>query len=108
MPEPYTEPSASQPARAPHSLRDVLRGLFAVAGLFAGAADALVTAFLGVPRLGWLARRAGEAAARTYRRAAWEAADEDAEIIDDPGNEPGEERQEGGTDGGRTPADTGA
>jgi hypothetical protein len=77
MPEVYTE----RRARTPRSPRAVLRGLAAVAALFAGAADALVSAFLGVPRLGWLAQRAGEAAADEYRRAASGAID--AELIDD-------------------------
>jgi hypothetical protein len=78
MPEVYT----GRRARTPRSPKAVLRGLAAVAALFAGAADALLTAFLGVPRLGWLARRAGETAASEYRRAAWGAVD--AELIDDP------------------------
>ena len=89
MPDVYT----ARPARTPRSPRAVLRGLAAVAALFAGAADALVTAFLGVPRLGWLARRAGEAAADEYRRGAWNLID--AELIDDPGDGPGADHQEG-------------
>jgi hypothetical protein len=89
MPQVYT----GRPARTPRSPRAVLRGLAAVAALFAGAADALVTAFLGVPRLGWLAQRAGEAAASEYRRRAWDAVD--AELIDDPGDRRGSAHQEG-------------
>jgi hypothetical protein len=89
MPEVCTE----RHARTPRSPRDVLRGLAAVAALFAGAADALVSAFLGVPRLGWLARRVGETAAEEYRRRAWNAVD--AEVIDDPGDRPGMAHQEG-------------
>jgi hypothetical protein len=89
MPDVYTE----RRARTPRSPRAVLRGLAAVAALFAGAADALITAALGVPRVGWLARRAGEAAASEYRRGAWDAVD--AEVIDDPGDGPGADQQEG-------------
>ena len=87
MPEVYTE--RERRARTPRSPRAVLRGLAAVAALFAGAADALVSAFLGVPRMGWLARRVGETAASEYRRRAWGAV-ADAEVIDDPGDGPGD------------------
>jgi hypothetical protein len=82
----------------------VMRGLLAVAALFAGAADALVSAWLGLPRLGWVARRVGEAAASEYRRGAFNAID--AEIIDDPGSRPAAERQEGAPDGRYPEADT--
>lgn len=71
-------------AGTPRTPGAVMRGLLAVAALFAGAADALVSAWLGLPRLGWLARRIGEATASEYRRGAFGAID--AEIIDDPGS----------------------
>ena len=92
MPEVYTV-RAERRARTPRSPRGVLRGLAAVAALFAGAADALLSAFLGVPRLGWLARRVGEAAAGEYRRRAWDAVE--AELIDAPGDRPGAAHHEG-------------
>lgn len=78
MPEVYTRRSA----RTPRSARAVLRGLAAVAALFAGAADALVSACLGIPRMGWMAQQVGETAAGEYRRRAYDAVD--AELIDDP------------------------
>jgi hypothetical protein len=80
-------------ARTPRSPWAVLRGLAAVAGLFASAADALVSACLGLPRLGWVARRVGETAASEYRRRAWDA--EDADIIDDPATAGTAAQQEG-------------
>jgi hypothetical protein len=89
MPDVY----AGRRARTPRSPRAILRGLAAVAALFAGAADALVSAFLGVPRLGWVARRVGETAVGEYRRSAWGAVD--AELIDDPGDRRGPAQQEG-------------
>ena len=79
MPEVCT----GRPARNPRSPGAILRGLAAVAALFAGAVDALVTAFLGVPRLGWLAQRVGEMTAEEYRRGAWDVY-ADAEVIADP------------------------
>ena len=93
MPEVYTE--RERRARTPRSPRAVLRGLAAVAALFAGAADSLVSAFLGVPRLGWLAQRAGQEAADAYQRGAWGAID--ADIIDDPAPAGTAAQQEGDT-----------
>jgi hypothetical protein len=89
MPDVYTE----RPAPAPRSARDVLRGLAAVAALFAGAADALVSACLGIPRMGWLAQKVGETAASEYRRRAHNAVD--AELIDDPAPAGTAKQQEG-------------
>ena len=89
MPEVYTK----RPARTPRSPQAVLRGLAAVAALFAGAADALLTAFLGVPRLGWLAQRVCETAAGEYQRRAWNAVE--AEVIDAPGDGPEATHHEG-------------
>jgi hypothetical protein len=83
-------------AAAPRSPRAIARGLAAVAALFLTAADALVTAALGLPRLAWVARRVATACGDEYRRARWGAVDV-TEVI-----EPGPDREdrtppEGGT-----------
>lgn len=75
------------PARTPRNLRAILRGLAAVAGLFLSAADELVSALIGIPRMGWLAGRVAEEASDRYRRAAWAAVD--AELVDDTPDPPG-------------------
>jgi hypothetical protein len=88
-----------QPERpeGPRPPRTVLRGLLAVAALLATAADALVTAVLGVPRLAWLARRVAAACGEEYRRARWGAVDV-IEVIDEPGpQDQAQETQEGST-----------
>jgi hypothetical protein len=89
MPEVYT----GRRTRTPRSPRAVLRGLAGIAALFAGAADALLSALLGIPRLGWIARRVGETAASEYRRCARGAVD--AEVINDPGDGRANAQQEG-------------
>jgi hypothetical protein len=60
------------PARAkPHtSLRARLRGLCAAVAFMAGAADALVTAALGLPPVTFIVRRFGAAVRRAYRAGA--------------------------------------
>jgi len=85
-----------RPTRTPRTPRAVLRGLGGVAALFAGAADALLSAWLGLPRMGWVARRVGEAAASEYRRRAHDAIE--AEIIPDDG--PGDRRAPAPPEGG--------
>jgi len=72
--------------RSPRGFRAVLRGLAAVALLFITAADALLTAVLGVPRMTWLARRVTAACGEEYQRARWGAIEVTEVIdIDDPG-----------------------
>jgi hypothetical protein len=62
-------------------LRDVLRGVWFALLLLAGAADALLTAAIGMPRLGWLAGRIGRALADEYHRGLHDAID--GEVIED-------------------------
>jgi hypothetical protein len=85
-------------AAAPRSPRAIARGLTAVAALFLTAADALITAVLGLPRLAWVARRVAAACGEEYRRARWDAVDV-IEVIDEPG--PQDQAQEGGTPVGK-------
>lgn len=56
-------------------------GLTAVAVYLLGAADALLTARLGVPRLAWVARVVGREIADEYRRGYHDA--RDAEVINE-------------------------
>jgi hypothetical protein len=56
----------ARPARA-YTVRGVLRGLWAVVVLLAGAADHYVTALFGIPPLAWCARRIAGVIAETYR-----------------------------------------
>lgn len=59
----------------------VARGLAAVAVCALGAADALITARLGIPRLAWLSRKVWRGIADEYRRGRHNAID--AEIIEE-------------------------
>lgn len=59
----------------------VARGLAGLAAFALGAADALITARLGIPRLACLLCRAGRAIADEYRRGKNGAID--AEIIEE-------------------------
>ncbi len=76
--------------------RSILRGLAAVAALVATAADALVTALIGIPPVTWVLRRISRAIGEEYRRGYHGAVD--ADVVDDtttaPAIEPGP-----GTDG---------
>jgi hypothetical protein len=58
----------------------IARGLRAVAALLASAADALISAAVGLPPLAWLWRRARAELAEEYRRGYWHAVD--AEIVE--------------------------
>lgn len=81
-----TVDSTERATRTPRSAVAVLRGLAAVAYLFISAADELVSALIGIPRMGWMAGQVGDLAADRYRRAAHNAVD--AEVIDDtPGDD---------------------
>jgi hypothetical protein len=79
--------------------RAVLRGLWAVAVLFVTAADALITAALGVPPAAWALRRVRRAASDEYQRGYWHATD--AEVVEshpgDPADGPPPEEEGGGT-----------
>jgi hypothetical protein len=48
----------------------VVRGLLAVAALLITAADALITALIGIPPIGWMWRQVAAVITSTYRRAA--------------------------------------
>lgn len=84
-----TVDTEARQARTPRNPRAVIRGLAAVAGLFLGAADSLVTAWLGIPRLGWLGRRVADITGDTYRRRAWDSV-ADAEVVEDAEVVPGD------------------
>lgn len=75
-----------EPGRAPARWRGVARGLAAAAVLVITAADALFTAWAGIPPLAWLARRAARVLGEEYRRARHDAID--AEVIEDPADSP--------------------
>jgi hypothetical protein len=78
--------------------RAVLRGLWAVAVLFVTAADALITAVLGVPPAAWTLRRVRLAASDEYHRGYWHATD--AEVVEPHPDDPADDRppeEEGGT-----------
>jgi hypothetical protein len=94
-------PVPARLARTPRSPVAVLRGLAAVAVFLLSAVDALLAAWLGVPRLGWLADRLASACGERYRSGAWHAPD--AQVIDDVGTDgPGDPAGAGtpGTGGG--------
>jgi hypothetical protein len=76
---------AARPVRRP--LRAVVRGALAVAVFIVSALDALLAAWLGTPRLGWLARRAAAACADEYRLRASGAVDA-VLVADGDGPEP--------------------
>jgi hypothetical protein len=61
--------------------RSILRGLAAVAALVATAADALVTALIGIPPVTWALRRVSRVIGEEYRRGYHGAID--AEVIED-------------------------
>lgn len=65
------------------TLRAVLRGLTAVAGLFLSAVDELVTAWLGCPRIAATTSRYGHLIADTYRLGYMGAVEGD--VIDEGG-----------------------
>jgi hypothetical protein len=68
--------------------RAIGRGVLAVLVFLLTAADALLTAVIGVPPLAWTARRICTALGDEFRRGYWDAID--AEEITDPapGDEP--------------------
>jgi hypothetical protein len=58
----------ARPARRACTVRSVLRGLWAVVALLAGAVDHYLTALAGLPPLAWCARRFAGVIAEAYRR----------------------------------------
>jgi hypothetical protein len=81
----------------------VLRGLAAVAVFLLSALDALLAAWLGVPRLGWLARRLASQCGDRYRNGAWRVAD--AQVIDVDTDGPGGPAGAGTPGAGSGPGD---
>lgn len=79
-----TQALSAHPVR--RSLWAVARGVVAVAVFIVSALDALLSAWLGTPRLGWLARRAAVACADEYRLRAAGAVD--AVVVEDDVYEP--------------------
>lgn len=67
-------------------LRSILRGLAAVAALAATAADALVTAVIGIPPVTWALRRICRAIGEEYRRGYHGAVD--ADVVEDTADAP--------------------
>jgi hypothetical protein len=88
-----TQALSAHPVR--RSLWAVARGVVAVAVFIVSALDALLAAWLGTPRLGWLARRAAAACADEYRLRASGAVD--AVLVAD------EDDPEPAADGGQDP-----
>jgi hypothetical protein len=84
----------------------IVRGVVAVALLIAGALDALVSAWLGTPRLGWLARRAAAACVDEYRLRASGAVD--AIVVSDVADGQDDAREEPAAAGGQDPDKEGA
>lgn len=62
--------------------RAIGRGVLAVLAFLVTAADALLTAVIGVPPLAWTARRIRTALGDEFRRGYWDAID--AEEVNDP------------------------
>jgi hypothetical protein len=79
----------------------VVRGAVAVAVFIVSALDSLLAAWLGIPRLGWLARRAAVACADEYRLRASGAVD--AAVVEDA-----DDHQPAAGDGGQDPNQEGA
>jgi hypothetical protein len=77
----------AEPMSTWEGIRAVARGVRAVVVLFLTAADALVTAVMGVPPIACTWRRVRLAVSEEYRRGYWDAI-EDAEVIE-PGPDDG-------------------
>jgi hypothetical protein len=82
----------TQPENAWEAARAVMRGLVAVAVLIITAADALMTAVIGVPPITWTWRRVRTVLSDEYRRGYYDAIE--AEVISETG--PGDGAPGGG------------